>query len=122
MPGTNGVPFDSTLGPGRTVTARWALPSDAALNPFKHRYHPDHDNLDASFRVFREEAYPVRRTVRLRVPERLGSDVKPGIGQDELQGEYEEVLEGLHRIPITVRGTFHIKRLLAVADLDPASP
>ena len=122
MPGTNGVPFDSVLGLGKTLSARWALPSDAALNPFKHRYHPDHDNLDASFRVFREEAYPVRRTVRLKVPEKLGSNVNPGLGQDELQGEYEEVLEGLHRLPITVRGTFQIKRLLAVADLDPASP
>ena len=122
MASTDGVPFDRTLGPGRTVVASWALPSDAPVNPFKHRYHPDHDNLDASFRVFREEAYPVRRTVRLTLPDRQGADGRPGVGQDALQGVYEEVLERLHRTPITVRGTFQVRRILPVGALDLSTP
>lgn len=116
---TNGIPFDGTLGLGRRINARWSLPADAPLNPFRHKYHPDHDNLDPSFKVFRQEAFPVRRSVQLEIPERQGSGQSPGRGQDEIEGVFTETLEGLHRVPITVRGTFTLKRLLPVADLDP---
>jgi hypothetical protein len=120
MDRTNGVPFDGPLGLGRSLVARWSLPAGAPLNPFQHKYHPDHDNLDASFKVYQEEAFTVRRTVRLDVPSRQGSGSRPGMGQDEIEGTYLETLEGLHRTPITVRGTFHLKRILAVGALNPA--
>jgi len=122
MYGTNGIPFDRSLALGASVSASWALPADAPLNPFKHRYHPDHDNLDASFRVFRQEAYPVRRTVRLTLPEGQGSVSNPAAGQEELEGLYEEAVEGLHRTTITARGSFRVKRVLAVGALDPSNP
>jgi hypothetical protein len=104
------------------MKARWALGSEATVNPFKHRYHPDHDNLDASFRVFKAEAYAVTRTVTLSIPEGQGSATNPSMGHDEIEGVYEEVVEGLHRTPITARGTFHIKRILSVGALDNANP
>jgi hypothetical protein len=44
------------------------------------------------------------------------------MGHDEIEGIYEEVVEGLHRTPITARGTFHIKRILSVGALDNANP
>jgi hypothetical protein len=119
---TNGIPFDGTLALGATVSATWALPADAAINPFKHRYHPDHDNLDTSFRVYREEAYPVRRTVRLTIPEGQGSTTNPAMGQEEIEGIYEESVDGLHRTTITARGSFQLKRILAVGALDPSTP
>ncbi len=122
MSNTNGIPFDETFALGRTMKARWVLGSEATVNPFKHRYHPDHDNLDASFRVFKAEAYAVTRTVTLSVSEGQGSTTNPSMGHDEIEGIYEEVVEGLHRTPITARGTFHIKRILSVGALDNANP
>ena len=119
---TNGIPFDGTLALGASVSASWALPADAPVNPFKHRYHPDHDNLDTSFRVYRQEAYPVRRTVRLIIPEGQGSATNPAMGQEELEGVYEEAVEGLHRTTITARGSFRVKRILAVGALDASNP
>jgi hypothetical protein len=119
---TNGIPFDGTLALGASVSATWALPADAPVNPFKHRYHPDHDNLDSSFRVYREEAYPVRRTVRLTIPEGQGSTTNPAMGQEELEGVYEEAVAGLHRTTITARGSFRVKRILAVGALDASNP
>ena len=104
------------------MQASWSLPADSAGNPFKHRYHPDHDNLDSSFKTYSEEAYTVRRTVRLIVPEGQGSATQVGSGQDQIEGVYEEVVQGLHRIPITAKGTFQIKRILAVGTLDATSP
>ena len=122
MARTNGIPFDGTLALGATVSATWALPADDPINPFKHRYHPDHDNLDTSFRVYREEAYPVRRTVRLTIPEGQGSTTNPAMGQEEIEGIYEESVDGFHRTTITARGSFHLKRILAVGALDPSTP
>ena len=119
---TNGIPFDAPLSLGGTLQASWSLPADAAVNPFKHRYHPDHDNLDASFRVYRNEGYALRRTVKLTVPERQASNIRAGVGQDDIEGLYEEVVQGVHRTPMTVRGAFQIKRILAVGALDPANP
>ncbi|MFM8421111.1 MAG: immunoglobulin domain-containing protein, partial [Verrucomicrobiota bacterium] len=119
---TNGIPFDAALSLGGTLQASWSLPADAAVNPFKHRYHPDHDNLDASFRVHRNEGYALRRTVKLTVPERQASNARAGVGQDDIEGLYEEVVQGVHRTPMTVRGSFQIKRILAVGTLDPANP
>ena len=121
MYNTNGVPFDGELALGRTISASWALPASAPLNPFYHKYHPDHDNLDASFKEYKEEAFAVRRTVSLTIPARQGSNIKPGMGQDEIEGLYIETFVGLHRTPITVRGTFHLKRILAVGAINPRS-
>ena len=51
------------------------------LNPFKHKYHPDHDNLDAKFEPFETdlspylwESFTVKRTIALdsRMSRRLG--------------------------------------------------
>ncbi|MEY3275631.1 MAG: hypothetical protein RL153_897, partial [Verrucomicrobiota bacterium] len=122
MANTNGIPFDAAFALGSTLHASWSLPADAAVNPFKHRYHPDHDNLDATFRTYREEAYAVRRTVRLIVPSVQGSGTKVGSGQDQVEGVYEETVQGLHRNAITARGTFSIKRIVPTGTLDPVNP
>jgi hypothetical protein len=119
MHNTHGVAFNAVLGLGRTLSATWVLPATAPLNPFYHKYHPDHDNLDASFKVFKEEAYPVTRTVQLQVPARQGSNSRPGMGQEEVEGVYLETLTGLHKTPIMVQGTFHLKRILPVGVLNP---
>ena len=116
---TNGIPFDAGLDLGRRVQASWSLPPGAPLNPYRHKYHPDHDNLDRSFQAYKAEAYPVRRTVVLDIPARQGSTRRPGMGQDEIEGIYTEVIEGIHRIPITVQGTVVLKRLIAVGVLNP---
>jgi len=116
---TNGIPFDAGLDLGRRIQASWSLPPGAPLNPYRHKFHPDHDNLDRSFQTYKAEAYPVRRTVVLDIPARQGSTRKPGAGQDEIEGVYTEVIEGIHRIPITVQGTVSLKRLIAVGVLNP---
>ena len=116
---TNGIPFDAGLDLGRRIQASWSLPPGAPLNPYRHKYHPDHDNLDRNFQTYKAEAYPVRRTVVLDIPARQGSTRKPGAGQDEIEGVYTEVIEGVHRIPITVQGTVALKRLIAVGVLNP---
>jgi hypothetical protein len=119
---TNGIPFDAGLDLGRRIQASWSLPPGAPLNPYRHKYHPDHDNLDRSFQTYKAEAYPVRRTVVLDIPVRQGSTRKPGAGQDEIEGVYTEVIEGIHRIPITVQGTVTLQRLVPIGTINPPKP
>jgi len=91
------------------------VPSDLPTNPFRHKYHPDHDNLDEQRREFVPEAYAVTRRIQLRFtqddPERPtpSSPNPPGWGYSVVGGVYRETLSGLHRRDITVEGTFRLQ-------------
>ncbi len=99
------------------------LDYDDPLNPFKHSYHPDHDNWDGRYsQKLGEgiESFSVVRSVRLEFsaedPDRLAS---PGWGDTQLGGIYEETIEGLHRQPIHVQGTFRLHSGSRVSVLNP---
>jgi hypothetical protein len=118
---TGGFEFDISLKP------------EDPLNPFKHKYHPDHDNLDAKFNPIpmtgRDgvashlwEAPLVKRHIALKL-----TDDPPGLPAAEAEalakqvnwggatwgGTYQEVIEGLHDHDITVKGYFVIRHVLA---------
>jgi hypothetical protein len=96
-------------------------------NPFKHRYHPDHNNLDElGFDIVNEdimESYRIIRRIDLvfsdtdpRCPE---CPAPPGWGASTMGGTYEERLDGLHRNPIYTAGTFEVKKITDIAELNP---
>jgi len=90
------------------------LEPDFPTNPFKHRFHPDHDNLDARYASFREEAYRITRSIELRY-----SSTDPAgpvnasldYGYNFLGGVYRESISGLHRTDIVAQGTFRLTRV-----------
>lgn len=108
------------------------IDSQDPLNPFKHKYAPDHDNLDAKFNPidlsvvppYLWESYDVTRRLTLE----LTKDPPAG-GAAEAQaldwggttwgGNYREVLTGLHRNDITVKGYFVIRQVLTADQLLP---
>lgn len=63
--------FNGRLGDASTLTTTVETAfDDHASNPFLHTYHPDHDNLDATFRAQVPrgmESYGIRREITLRV-------------------------------------------------------
>ena len=116
------------------------------LNPFKHKYSPDHDNLDAKFNPFDPtqlspyywESFDVKRTIVLTLSE---DPSFTGLSTEETEklaaqldwgglnwgGIYTEVLEGLHQNDITVKGYFVVRHTLACDELrkqeyDSAAP
>ncbi len=95
------------------------VPPDLPTNPFFHRYHPDHDNLDAEFLNYKEEAYRVTRKIHWRfgADDPYGQD-DPGWGDSVLGGIYTEELTGLHRNPIFIEGTFRMRRVSTVVTLN----
>jgi hypothetical protein len=98
------------------------LDYDDPVNPFKHRYHPDHDNLDARFEqklVEGREGFTVTREVRLEFaaqdPDNLAL---AGWGDNQLGGVYRETITGLHKNPLIVEGTFRLHHATEVATLN----
>jgi hypothetical protein len=92
------------------------------LNPFKHRFHPDHNNLDDSSQPqplpiktnihglrFTAESSSVRRDISLQFtttdPENLSL---AGFGDNQLAGIYRETITGLHKDALHIEGVFRL--------------
>jgi hypothetical protein len=104
----------------RTVTI--TIDYDHPRNPFRHLFHPDHDNLDERFEQKLpegKETFTVSRaiTFEFTAADPLGLD-PPGWGDTELGGRYRETIGGLHRRSIQIAGTFRIARVSRTAALN----
>jgi hypothetical protein len=89
-----------------------------SVNPFIHQYHPDHDNLNATFTQALpkgQEAYGIKRQIWLSV-QAAGSDYRSlTTGALDRNGVYDETitLEGTGSNARTFRvvGTFSLNRI-----------
>jgi hypothetical protein len=105
---------------GDFLTGAWTLPADHPRNPFKHKFHPDHDNLNARFDGPANESFDITRTMTL-FPEAQppnGPPV-PDFGYHRLGGSYVETIAGLHKNNITLVGTFLLNRVSNETELNP---
>jgi hypothetical protein len=113
-----------------TLLGAITLGSNQQTNPFKHAYHPDHNNLDELGNPISNpalmEAYQVGRTMELAFsqdnPECAGVPEcanPPDWGYTRMGGVYRETLTGLHRNPIKLSGIFLLTRVSDVAVLNP---
>ena len=105
-----------------SVTASVVMGFDDPLNPYKHRYHPDHDNWDARYenRLNNgKESYTVTRDISLQFtaddPEDL---ILPGWGDSQIGGIYSEAIQGIHRSTVHVEGVFRMSLLTDVGVLN----
>jgi hypothetical protein len=111
--------MDGDFGGDRTLQTAVVIEPDLPTNPFLHRYHPDHNNLDEQFLNYREEAFRVVRDMQFVFsPEPPGGIATPGWGDTRTGGTFEESIIGLHRNPIFVSGRFELRRVSAVAVLN----
>ena len=106
----NAMNITGAFGPGQALTFTLHLAPDAPTNPFRHKFHPDHDNLDENFIVFREEAFAIDREIRLELAAAPPADASLAWGSSEISGVFKEKISGLHHHPIYVQGTFELKR------------
>ena len=94
------------IGLGQTLVGESTLDEDHPLNPFKHKYHPDH-----------RSGFDVTRMIALtfdsaKDPEDADS------GVNTFAGDYEEVIVGIHKMEIRARGRFIINRVSMVPTLN----
>ncbi len=99
---------------GGTLSCVVSLDYDDPLNPFKHAYHPDHDNLDERFEARLPEGVESLTVTRRIELEFTAADPEglqlAGWGDKHLGGLYRETLTGLHRAPLYVSGRFRLQR------------
>ena len=102
--GTFGGALDGAVG----------LNHNHPLNPFRHRYHPDHNNLDERFEqtlAEGKESFAVTRNITMDFTAGAPSGPTPTTwGDSEMGGVYRETISGLHRTPINLGGTFRLVR------------
>ena len=111
--------FDGTFGPGEQISTTLVIGSELPTSPFLHRFHPDHDNRDAQFLNFRQEAYQVVREMRLIFEEQdPRGRTPPGWGETLVGGFFEESITGLHKNTIFTSGEFRLRRISSVPVLN----
>lgn len=109
--------------PGTPLTGELVLGVDDVTNPFKHKYHPDHDNKTADFEDFKEEAYEIERSMNFEfTQDDPDGENSPQWGSTEMGGVFSETVSGLFakKIPggggavndlIHVEGSFRVERI-----------
>jgi hypothetical protein len=112
---SNVLAMTGTFAIGQTNRCTLVLEPNFPTNPFKHRFHPDHDNLDATYANYKEEAYAITREIELRYsasnPAGANSASALQYGEREIGGAYHERISGLHRTNILAQGTFRLTRV-----------
>jgi len=123
---TTPVAMTGGFQPGQTLTGQINVPFTDPLNPFLHRFHPDHNNLDERFENALPEgveSFTFRRTVKLgfsnQDPDDLGL---PTWGYRVIGGTYSEDITGVHKRTIRVQGTFKLTKVSTVGVLNDNQP
>ncbi len=118
---TNDADMTGTFDPATgSLTITLTLDKDAPTNPFKHQYHPDHDNLDAQYVSAVDEAFTVQRAITLTFDATHPAvRAPPGWGDSEAGGTYAETITGLHASAINIAGIFLLRRVSEITELNP---
>lgn len=106
---SNVLALTGAFGGTNTLAGTISAGPNFPTNPFRDKYHPDHDNLDATFQNPKTEAYPITRNFELN----FRSSGPPGAldyGYSTVGGVYRETITGLHKRDIIVRGNFTLSR------------
>jgi hypothetical protein len=102
----NELPMSGTFDVGGTAKGTIVMSASFARNPFKHRFHPDH-----------QQGFEIKRVIELQVVG-AGTNAPPGYGDRILEGTYRETVSGLHRTNIVVSGAFQLNRISTTAVLN----
>jgi hypothetical protein len=100
------LPLAGDFAIGSSVIGTNKMSETFERNPFKHRYHPDH-----------QKGYDITRVIGLAFNP-PGTNAPPGYGERVLDGIYSETVSGLHRTNIVVSGTFRLNRIATTAVLN----
>jgi len=116
------VPMEGTFETRLVLAEPIVLDYDDPLNPFVHRYHPDHDNMDDRYEILLDEGKESFTVTRMITLDFLEDDPEgfelPDWGYDLIGGDYYETVSGVHQKDIHVKGHFRLNRVVDVALLN----
>jgi hypothetical protein len=95
-----------------TIGTSLAMDHNHRLNPFKHKFHPDHDNLNLRFDGPLPEAFDFTRAVSLEfTPVDPEGRSTSGFGETLVGGVYREAITGLTAPTLHVQGIFRLHQV-----------
>jgi len=100
--------LSGTLGEGQSLEGNMNLSDNHPVNPFKHKFHPDH-----------KKGLTIDRHIKITIDENQNLN-NPEKSKFTLTGTYQETITGLHKIPLTVQGTLSIQRISEIDKLNDA--
>jgi len=100
------MPLTGNLAPGNTLECTLEMDKNHPTNPFRHLYHPDH-----------QQGKNITRQIQCIINNTQDNN-DPDDDQFSLTGTYQESISGLHKIPIKMRGRFNIQRISEVGLLN----
>jgi hypothetical protein len=98
----------------QTNSCSFTLGYNDPLNPFKHLYHPDHDNLTPDYSTNQPagvESYDISRMITLSFASITNYPSDPMWGTDLAGGVYRETVTGLREYPVRCAGVFSLHRI-----------
>ncbi len=105
---------------GATLVRAVSIGFTERTNPYVHTYHPDHDNKNARFEPLSTpvESPSIARTCSFTfAPTPPSGTSANGWGASVLGGTYSETVTGLHKDPLTVTGTFELRRISEIGSI-----
>ncbi|MCP5526978.1 MAG: LamG domain-containing protein [Verrucomicrobiales bacterium] len=106
------LPLAGGIGYGYRITGTNTVPASLPTNPFRHRYHPQHqDPAD-----LQGSPYTLTRVIEIRLDG--GGAVGLSDGRDRLVGTYRETIRGLHKQPLVTDGEIRLERISLVSKLN----
>jgi hypothetical protein len=120
-PAQNFILLDGDFAVNQVVSGAYTIGFQDPRNPYLHRYHPDHDNLDVRFKDIKKEAFDIGRSFQFEIQAWDLAKGTPPADYDysTLNGVFRETLTGLHKYPINLLGTVQLRRLAEVSELNP---
>lgn len=119
---TEGQWTDQDGGRGQRLTCEVVMDYEDPRNPFLHRFHPDHDNLDDRYEITLsegKESFTFSRSVTFDFEDEDPDGVTfPQWGGNIQGGTYRETIEGLHKNTVYIEGTFRLHLVSSVEVLD----
>jgi hypothetical protein len=112
--------FNEPFDPLGTLSLELVTLPDDPTNPFRHKYHPDHDNFDRRFLNPLQEAFEITRAMEFSFSDTDpdNDETPPEWGSSIVGGLFREVITGLHKNPIVTSGTFRLRRISRVSNLN----
>ncbi|HEX7654083.1 MAG TPA: hypothetical protein VF607_11290, partial [Verrucomicrobiae bacterium] len=100
------LPMTGDFATGSSVITTNFISASFARNPFRHKYHPDH-----------QDGYDIQRVIQLQFSP-PPTNAPPGYGDNLIYGLYQETVSGLHRTNIVAAGSFRLSRLATTPALN----
>jgi hypothetical protein len=94
---------------GNTISCDYEISANDPLNPFKHQFHPDH-----------QQGYDIKRIISMEFTDYDPTNINlsvAGWGDSDMGGIYKEEIHGLHKHTLYVEGNFRVHKISDIGEL-----